>query len=83
MITPRGPTPTKIVYEIPNPMIILARFQIPALKSVFRQVQDGYVIKRAQKSRCEEIKGGDIRNFPGLLGFIQRTRFPRRFQIPR
>ena len=25
----RGPTPTKIVYEIPNPMIILARFQIP------------------------------------------------------
>ena len=25
----RGPTPTKIVYEILNPMIILARFQIP------------------------------------------------------
>ena len=26
---PRGPTPTKILYEIPNPMVILARFQIP------------------------------------------------------
>ena len=52
-------------------MIILARFQIPALKSVFRQVQDGYVIKRAQKGRFEEIKGGNIRKFPGPMGLIR------------
>ena len=49
------------MYEIPNPMVILARFQIPDQDSDSVQVQDGYVIKRAQKGRCEEIKGGDIR----------------------
>ena len=32
----RGPTPTKIVYEIPNPMVILARFQIPDQDSGFQ-----------------------------------------------
>ena len=66
------------MYEIPNPLVILARFQIPVQDSDSTQVQDGYVIKRAQKSRCEEIKGGDIRKFPRLMGFIRRTRF--RFQ---
>ena len=45
-------------------MVILARFQIPDQDSGFVQVQDGYVIKRAQKGRCEEIEGG---NFLDLL----------------
>ena len=61
------------MYKIPNPMVILARFQIsakiPVQNSDFAQVQDGYVIMRAQKGRCEEIEGGDIRKFTRLMGF--------------
>ena len=77
MAVPRGPTPTKIVYEIPNPMVILPRFQFKIPK--IPVVQDGYVIMRAQRGRCEEIEGGDIRKFTRLMGFIRRTRF----RIPR
>ena len=57
-------------------MVILARFQIPVKipkipvqNSDFAQVQDGYVIMRTQKGRCEEIEGGDIRKFTRLMGF--------------
>ena len=67
MVMLRVLTPTKIVYKIPNPMVILARFQtkIPVQDSDSAQVQDGYVIKCAQKNRCEEIEGGGIHLFDG------------------
>ena len=76
---PRGPTPTKIVSEIPSPVVILARFQIPDQDSGFVLVQDGYVIKRAQKGRCEEIEGVDIRKFPDFTR--TRLQIPRQFHL--
>ena len=51
--------------------VILTRFQIPDQDSDSMQVQNGYVVKRAQKSRCEEIGGEDIRKFPRLIKFVR------------
>ena len=44
-----GPTPTKIVYEIPNPMVFLARFQIPNQDSRFQTKRFQLIPKKYAK----------------------------------
>ena len=77
-----GPTPTKIVYEIPNPMVFLERFQIPNQDSRFRTKRFQLIPKQYAKN-IRKYPELDRNNSADLLIIMHRNirRNPRSLRI--